>query len=92
VIVCSFTTTPAAVFGAYAADALGIPVVGVAKTPFRTATHAVRVVRGSAKRPLLVTAAGGLDVGEAARIVSAMADPRRIPAALARVDRLVRGP
>lgn len=77
--------------GAHAADALGIPVIGVAKTPFRTANHAVHVIRGAAKRPLYVTAAGGLDVCEAARIVSSMAGPHRIPTALARVDRLARG-
>ncbi|WP_163542303.1 endonuclease V [Occultella kanbiaonis] len=77
--------------GAHAADAFGIPVIGVAKTPFRTATHAFQISRGAASRPLYVTAAGGLDVAEAARIVSAMAGPHRIPAALARVDRLARG-
>lgn len=77
--------------GAHVADAFGIPVIGVAKTPFYTATHAVQVVRGAAKRPLYVTAAGGLQVAEAARIVSAMAGPHRIPTALARVDRLARG-
>lgn len=77
--------------GAHAADALGIPVIGVAKTSYRTATHAAHVVRGGAKRPLYVTAAGGLDICEAARIVSSMAGPHRIPAALARVDRLARG-
>ena len=76
--------------GAYAADAFGIPVIGVAKTPFRTATHAIEVVRGAATRPLYVTAAGGLEAAEAARIVSTMAGPHRIPSALARVDRLAR--
>lgn len=77
--------------GAHAADALGIPVIGVAKTPFRTATHAAKVIRGAATRPLYVTAAGGLDTAEAARIVAAMAGPNRIPAVLARVDGLARG-
>lgn len=77
--------------GAHAADALGIPVVGVAKTPFHTATHAVEVIRGTATRPLYVTTAGGLEIAEAARIVAAMAGPNRIPAVLARVDRLARG-
>ena len=36
----------------------GIPVTGVAKSRFHTATHAVPVVRGSSIRPLFVTAAG----------------------------------
>ncbi|MFF2266661.1 endonuclease V [Cellulosimicrobium cellulans] len=33
-------------------------VVGVAKTPFRAATHAVPVLRGTSTRPLHVTATG----------------------------------
>jgi deoxyribonuclease V len=77
--------------GARAADELNLPVIGVAKTPFRGATHAVEVFRGIATRPLYVTAAGGLDITEAARIVSGMAGPHRVPSALARVDRLARG-
>jgi deoxyribonuclease V len=77
--------------GAHAAAAFGVPVVGVAKTPFRTATHALQIVRGIATRPLYVTAAGGLEIAEAARIVSAMAGPHRIPTALGKVDRLARG-
>lgn len=77
--------------GAHAAQAFGLPVIGVAKTPFRTATHAIEVIRGSATRPLYVTAAGGLDDPEAAQIVAAMAGPSRIPSTLTRVDRLARG-
>ena len=44
--------------GARAHAEFGIPVIGVAKSRFRTATHAVPVVRGSSVRPLFVTAAG----------------------------------
>ncbi|MGW5237404.1 endonuclease V [Monashia sp. NPDC004114] len=77
--------------GAYAADAFSVPVIGVAKTPFHTATHAIEVVRGVATRPVYVTAAGGIDIEEAARIVAGMAGPHRIPSALTRVDRLARG-
>jgi deoxyribonuclease V len=44
--------------GAHAHAEFGIPVIGVAKSRFRTATHAVPVVRGSSVRPLFVTAAG----------------------------------
>lgn len=77
--------------GAHAAEATGIPVIGVAKTPFRTATHAAAVIRGTATRPLYVTAAGELKTNEAAKIVAEMAGPNRIPTALARVDRLARG-
>lgn len=65
------------------------PVVGVAKTAFRTATHAVAVRRGTAARPLYVTAAG-LGVDEAADLVTRMAGPFRLPDALRRVDALAR--
>jgi deoxyribonuclease V len=44
--------------GAHAHAEFGIPVIGVAKSRFRTATHAAPVVRGSSARPLFVTAAG----------------------------------
>jgi deoxyribonuclease V len=77
--------------GAYAADAFDLPVIGVAKTPFRTATHAIEVIRGTATRPLYVTAAGGIRINEAARIVAGMAGPHRVPSVLARADRLARG-
>jgi deoxyinosine 3'endonuclease (endonuclease V) len=39
--------------GAYVADAFNLPVIGVAKTPFRAATHAIEVIRGTATRPPL---------------------------------------
>ena len=44
--------------GAHAHAEFGVPVIGVAKSRFRTATHAVPVMRGSSVRPLFVTAAG----------------------------------
>ena len=44
--------------GRACAAEFGIPVIGVAKSRFCTATHAVPVVRGSSARPLFVTAAG----------------------------------
>ncbi|MGE5137092.1 MAG: endonuclease V, partial [Gemmatimonadota bacterium] len=43
--------------GAHAHEEFGVPVIGVAKTAFRTATHAVPVLRGRSARPLVVTAA-----------------------------------
>ena len=78
--------------GAYAHSAFGVPVVGVAKSRFATATHAVPVVRGAsgAFRPLYVTAAG-LPVQDAADMVRAMAGRYRLPDALRRVDALARG-
>jgi deoxyribonuclease V len=76
--------------GAHAARAFGVPVVGVAKTRFATATHAAEVLRGEASRPLYVTATG-LPVDEAAEMVRAMAGRYRLPDALRRADALARG-
>lgn len=76
--------------GARLHDEIGVPVIGVAKTAFRSATHAAAVHRGAAKRPLYVTAAG-VAVGQAATLVATMAGPHRMPDALRRVDRLSRG-
>lgn len=77
--------------GAHAARAIGVPVIGIAKTSFHTATHAAEVIRGSATRPLYVTTAGGFTATDAAKIVAEMAGPSRIPTVLSRVDRLARG-
>ena len=76
--------------GAHAHAEFGVPVIGVAKTAFRGATHAVEVRRGAATRPLHVTAAG-LDPADAATLVLRMAGPFRLPDALRRVDALSRG-
>ncbi len=67
----------------------GIPVIGVAKSPFRTATHAVPVLRGSSARPLFVTAAG-MPAADAADLVRDMACRYRLPDALRRTDTLAR--
>ncbi len=75
--------------GAHVHAELGIPVIGVAKTAFRAASHAAVVHRGSAIRPLYVTAAG-VPVGVAADLVAGMSGPYRIPDALRRVDSLAR--
>jgi deoxyribonuclease V len=66
-----------------------IPVIGVAKTRFAGATHAIEVYRGNSRRPLLVTAAG-MPPAAAADLVQTMAGGHRIPDALTRVDRLSR--
>jgi deoxyribonuclease V len=76
--------------GAYVHAEFGVPVIGVAKTPFRTATHAARVFRGRSARPLHVTAAG-MTIGDAAHLVEAMAGRFRVPDALKLADRLARG-
>jgi deoxyribonuclease V len=79
--------------GARLYEALGrsTPVVGVAKTCFRSATLAVAVRRGEeAKRPLYVTAAG-IAVEEAARHIAEMHGGHRLPTLLKRVDSACRG-
>jgi deoxyribonuclease V len=76
--------------GAHVHAEFGVPVIGVAKTPFRTATHAALVFRGRSARPLYVTAAG-MTIADAARLVAAMAGSFRLPDALKRADRLARG-
>lgn len=76
--------------GAHLYAQVGVPVIGVAKTAFRTATHAIAVRRGRATRPLFVTAAG-IAAEQAAVIVAGMAGPFRLPDVLRRVDLLARG-
>ena len=75
--------------GAHAHAEFGIPVIGVAKSRFRTATHAVPVVRGSSVRPLFVTAAG-MPAADAADLVRRMVGRYRLPDALRRADTLAR--
>lgn len=75
--------------GAHAHTEFGVPVIGVAKTAFRGASHALAVHRGGAIRPLYVTAAG-IPAEEAADLVRRMAGPYRLPDALRRVDSLSR--
>jgi deoxyribonuclease V len=75
--------------GAHAHAAFGVPVIGVAKTAFHTATHAVPVLRGTSARPLFVTAAG-MPRDEAAELVRHMAGQHRLPDAIRRADTLAR--
>jgi len=76
--------------GAHVHAELGVPVIGVAKTRFATATHAIPVARGGTSRPLYVTAAG-IPAADAAVIVHRMSGAFRLPDALRRVDALARG-
>jgi deoxyribonuclease V len=64
-------------------------VIAVAKSPFRTATHAVPVLHGASARPLLVTAAG-MPAPDAADLARDMAGRYRPPDALRRTDTLAR--
>jgi deoxyribonuclease V len=75
--------------GAHAHAELGIPVIGVAKSRFRTATHAMPVLRGSSVRPLFVTAAG-MPVADAADLVRRMTGRYRSPDVMRRADTLAR--
>jgi deoxyribonuclease V len=75
--------------GAHACAEFSVPVIGVAKSAFRTATHAIPVLRGTSGRPLYVTATG-MPRTEGADIVRHMAGGHRIPDALRRVDSLAR--
>jgi deoxyribonuclease V len=75
--------------GAHVHAEYGVPVIGVAKTAFRTATHAAQVLRGQSDRPLYVTSAG-ISTAEAARLVSEMKGRFRLPDALKLADRLAR--
>jgi len=76
--------------GAEVHGEFAVPVIGVAKTSFRTATHAIPVIRAGSARPLFVTAAG-LPLPEAASLVRKMAGRYRLPDALRRADALARG-
>ena len=76
--------------GAYAHNEIGVPVIGVAKTRFATATHAIPVLRGQATQPLYITAAG-LPRSDAAALVQSMSGRYRLPDALRRADQLARG-
>src|SRR5215813_7305307 len=75
--------------GAYVHAEFGVPVIGVAKSAFKPATHAIPVLRGASARPLFVTAAGMPRI-TAAELVGQMAGSYRIPDALRRADALAR--
>jgi deoxyribonuclease V len=64
-------------------------VTGVAKSRFRTATHAVPVVRGTSARPLFASAAG-MPAADAADLVRCTAGRYRLPDALRHADALAR--
>jgi deoxyribonuclease V len=78
-------------FGARLHEALGgsRAIVGVAKRPFRNATDAVPLLRGTSKAPLFVSAIA-IDAREAAKSIARMHGGHRLPTLLKRVDRLSR--
>ncbi len=67
-----------------------IPVIGVAKTSFATATNAVEVHRGGSSRPLYITAVG-FEIKEAVDAVLGMHGSHRIPTMFTLVDQLSKG-
>jgi deoxyribonuclease V len=78
--------------GARLFEALGgsVPVVGVAKSCFRSAGPvAAQVLRAKSRQPLWVTAVG-IDLAAAAEAVRSMHGPHRLPTLLKRADQLAR--
>lgn len=75
--------------GAHLHDAIGGTVIGVAKTRFLAATDALPIYRGASRTPLFVSAVG-VPTETAARSVSAMHGPYRMPTLLKQVDSLAR--
>lgn len=65
------------------------PIIGVAKTGFATATHAIKVYRGESQQPLYVTAVG-VDANQAADFIRSMHGNYRIPTLLKCVDQFSR--
>lgn len=74
--------------GAHLHAALGVPVVGIAKTHYAGA-EAIAVTRGESAAPLYITAAGIAAATAAAHVV-AMHGPFRIPTLIKRADTLAR--
>jgi deoxyribonuclease V len=78
--------------GARLFEALGgsVPVVGIAKSCFRSAGPvAAQVLRAKSRQPLWVTAVG-IDLAAAAEAVRSMHGPHRLPTLLKRADQLAR--
>lgn len=70
-------------------DRTGLPVIGVAKSPFPGTPVECEVRRGSSRRPVFVTTAG-YDLTDAKQQVVQMAGQGRIPTLLRRTDHLSR--
>ncbi len=64
-------------------------IVGVAKSRFHGATHAVELLRPGSRQPLFITAIG-MTAEEAAQRIRSMFGPFRIPTLLKEADRLSR--
>jgi deoxyribonuclease V len=77
--------------GGHLYEALGqtIPVIGVAKTRFQSATTAAELCRGKSQSPLFISSAG-IELPDAISAIQKMEGEHRIPTLLKRVDRLSR--
>jgi deoxyribonuclease V len=77
--------------GAHLHEALDrkVPVVGVAKTAYRSAPEAIELRRGQSGSPLFVTAIG-IDAAVAAQELKRMHGPYRVPTLLRNVDQRAR--
>jgi deoxyribonuclease V len=67
-----------------------IPIIGLAKRSFARSAFATRLLRGSSRSPLFVTALG-VPVQDASALISGMHGDHRIPTLCTRVDQLCRG-
>lgn len=79
--------------GKYLFDALKskIPIIGVAKTPFKGISDEFKVFRGKSEHPLFVTTIG-ITLKAAKANILAMHGCFRIPTLLKRVDRISKAP
>lgn len=77
--------------GAHLYRALGsrVPVIGIAKTPFRDMPTGLEVYRGHSRRPLYVTSRG-MDEAGAQNFVQNMHGTHRLPTMLVAADRACR--
>jgi deoxyribonuclease V len=66
-----------------------IPVIGVAKNPFKGIKYENEITRGKSCKPLFVTCAG-IDLAEAKKNISSMHGRYRMPTLLKLVDQLSR--
>lgn len=66
-----------------------IPVIGVAKKPFRGTPHETELLRGRSSKPLYITAVG-IDLNEAKDKVLSMYGNHRTPSLIKEADRVCR--
>ena len=77
--------------GAYLYEHLdhALPIIGVAKSPFKGISEETFLYRGKSKKPLYITAVG-MDLSQAKEAIKTMAGEFRIPFLLKEADRICR--